>query len=149
MISEDRSDHEGYVLSYPQPGAPPLKVKIKHANFLTMQHIVHSATPKAILEALENDDQPLITSRHLAVPGPVTDWIQDWVVKLRSAEDDIHVRRTPCTLTLARPRIAEKSLPKMLLKRHQTLLLYALLCWTVKGTIANYGGPYGIDLARS
>ena len=89
MISEDRSNHEGYVLSYPQPGAPPLKVKIKHANFLTMQHIVHSATPRAILEALENNDQDLIYNWTSTVPGPVTDWIQDWVVRLRSAEDDI------------------------------------------------------------
>ncbi len=89
VAGEDRSNHEGYVLSYPQPGAPPLKVKIKHANFLTMQHIVHSATPRAILEALENDDQTLIYKWTSTVPGPVTDWIQDWVVRLRSAEDDI------------------------------------------------------------
>jgi RNA ligase len=87
VTTEDRPNHEGYVLSYPVSGAPPLKVKIKHENFLAMQKIIHSATPRAILDALENNRHDQITAWVKGVPGPVTDWIQDWVDRFSMAHN--------------------------------------------------------------
>jgi RNA ligase len=52
VINEDRKGFEGYVLSWPRAGQTPLKVKVKHASFLLLQKISHSATPKTILQYL-------------------------------------------------------------------------------------------------
>lgn len=59
VISEDRSNKEGYVLNWPRPGHTPLKVKVKHDTFLALQKIAHSASPKNILQAMTEgkDDQ--------------------------------------------------------------------------------------------
>ena len=89
VVAEDRTNHEGYVLSYPISGAPPLKLKIKHENFLAMQAIVRSATPKAILEALETNQFNQITEWVKSVPGPVTDWIQSLVKRFTKAAANI------------------------------------------------------------
>lgn len=52
VINEDRSNKEGYVLSYPRVGQPPLKLKIKHDNFLKLQKLTHAVTVRTIFESL-------------------------------------------------------------------------------------------------
>lgn len=55
VLSENRTNHEGYVLTWPAagcPGRPPFRVKVKHEDFLRLQKIKNNATSKNILQAL-------------------------------------------------------------------------------------------------
>ena len=52
----DREGREGYIATWYRNGAPPLKVKIKHATFLKLQKIAHHTTPKTIFESLREPD---------------------------------------------------------------------------------------------
>lgn len=85
VCTEDRINHEGYVLTWTRTGESPLKLKVKHENFLAMQAIVHNATPKAILAALEDERYEQIKEWTTTVTGPVTNWIQGWVTRLTEA----------------------------------------------------------------
>lgn len=76
--AEDRENKEGYVLSWKRPGQSPLKVKIKHETFLKLQKIVHSATPKAILEAYMNKEYELIRSWEESASPELGAFVKEW-----------------------------------------------------------------------
>jgi RNA ligase len=85
ILAEDRSNAEGYVCSWPRPGQPPLKVKVKHPGFLKLQKVVHAATPKAILEMLTSGDVDQLNDWMNNLPAsPLVVWIQDWVCKFNA-----------------------------------------------------------------
>ena len=129
VVAEDRPNHEGYVLSYPVPGAPPLKLKIKHENFLAMQRIVHSATPRAILDALEADRFNQITEWVKGVSGPVTDWIQGWVERFTKAAADVASRAYLLYLQAGRSSPTRKDFAKLVIETAPELssICFALL----------------------
>lgn len=52
VVNEDRPNKEGYVLSYPRAGQTPLKIKVKHENFLKLQKLVHAITVRSIFESI-------------------------------------------------------------------------------------------------
>lgn len=81
VLNEDRKNAEGYVLSWPLPGQPPLKVKIKHESFLVLQKVVHAATPKAILEALVFGNVDLLNTWIGQTNNQLGQWVQEWVAK--------------------------------------------------------------------
>lgn len=76
--AEDRDNKEGYVLSWGRPGQPPLKVKVKHQTFLKLQKIVHSATPKAILEAYMNREYDLVRSWEESASPELGAFVKEW-----------------------------------------------------------------------
>lgn len=82
IINEDRQNREGYVLSWPRPSQPPLKIKVKHQSFLDLQKIVHAATPKAILEALESRNIDVLNTWIGQTNEPVGMWVKNWVTRL-------------------------------------------------------------------
>lgn len=78
VLDEDRSNKEGYVLSWPRPGQTPLKVKVKHETFLKLQKIVHAATPKNILDALKANDYAAITLWKESTSPELSLFVQKW-----------------------------------------------------------------------
>jgi hypothetical protein len=56
LVLANRPNKEGFVLSWDVPGQVPIKVKVKHEDFLRLQKLVHDATPKNILQALIDHD---------------------------------------------------------------------------------------------
>ena len=129
VVAENRTNHEGYVLSYPIPGEPPLKLKIKHENFLSMQKIVHSATPRAILDALEADRFNQITEWVKDVSGPVTDWIQGWVGRFTKAAADISTKACLLYLQAGLNSTTRKDFAKLVIETAPELssICFALL----------------------
>lgn len=81
VLNEDRKNAEGYVLSWPRAGQPPLKIKVKHPSFLDLQKIVHAATPRAILDALMHSNVDLLNSWIGQTNDQLGQWVQSWVVK--------------------------------------------------------------------
>lgn len=81
VLLEDRPNKEGYVCSWPRPGQPPLKVKIKHSGFLALQKVVHAATPKAILEALTAGNVSLLDTWIGQTNDPIGQWVKSWVTQ--------------------------------------------------------------------
>lgn len=81
VVLEDRKNKEGYVLSWPRPGQPPLKVKVKHPGFLSLQKVVHAATPQAILDALISGDVDLLNTWIGQTDAPIGQWVKSWVTK--------------------------------------------------------------------
>lgn len=81
VLNEDRKNAEGYVVSWPRAGQPPLKIKVKHPSFLDLQKIVHAATPKAILEALVSKNVNILNTWIGQTNDQLGQWVQGWVVK--------------------------------------------------------------------
>lgn len=82
VVAENRPDHEGYVLTWRRPGKPPLKVKVKHLEFLTYQKLVHSTTAKTVFEALRDGRADLIEQwQNLVTPylrSAVSEWVMNY-----------------------------------------------------------------------
>lgn len=85
VLLEDRENKEGYVLSYPRKGLPPLKIKVKHETFLKLQKIVHNATPKSILEALIDGDRELIQTWIDGANPDLSEFVSGWTARLIEA----------------------------------------------------------------
>lgn len=78
VLDEDRHNKEGYVLSWRRPGQSPLKVKVKHETFLKLQKIVHAATPRNILDALEANDYKAIELWKTSTSPELSIFVQRW-----------------------------------------------------------------------
>jgi hypothetical protein len=77
-LLEDRPNTEGYVISWLRKGQSPIKVKVKHEGFLKLQKIVHSATPKAILQALRDNRPDLIYDWISTSNVELASYVQTW-----------------------------------------------------------------------
>lgn len=84
VLNEDRPNTEGYVLSWTQVGTTPLKVKIKHESFLSLQKIVHNATPKTILEALADDRVEQVDSWMNTPSRELNQFVRGWFARFSS-----------------------------------------------------------------
>lgn len=96
VINEDRKNREGYVLSWPVAGKPPLKIKVKHESFLALQKIVHAATPKAILEALSSKNVDVLNTWIGQTNDQLGMWVKEWVTKFNFRYANILLK---CKLT--------------------------------------------------
>ncbi len=85
VLNEDRPNAEGYVLSWPRPGQTPLKIKIKHETFLTLQKIVHNATPKSMLKLLIDGKEAEIAAWMETPSKEVNDFVQGWFSRFTAA----------------------------------------------------------------
>jgi RNA ligase len=92
VLSEDRPNTEGYVLSWPRPGQTPLKVKVKHETFLKLQKIVHAATPKAILEALMAGELELIDTWQNSASDELAAFVCVWTTEFLGNYGNILVK---------------------------------------------------------
>lgn len=92
VIKEDRPNKEGYVLSWTRPGQPPLKVKVKHENFLALQRVVHAATPKAILQCLKDGDTAVLNTWINHTNEPIGRWVQGWMARFNFKYGEVLVK---------------------------------------------------------
>lgn len=81
VLNEDRPNKEGYVLSWPVKGKPPLKIKVKHETFLKLQKIVHAATPKNILEEMAKGNREIIETWKNSLSPELADFVREWSEK--------------------------------------------------------------------
>lgn len=91
VLNEDRPGTEGYVLSWPCEGQTPLKIKIKHDSFLTLQKIVHNATPKTILEALIEGREGDVEAWMHTSSDDLNQFVRGWFSRFTSAYGNIMV----------------------------------------------------------
>lgn len=96
VIEEDRVNYEGYILSWFRAGREPLKVKVKHPQFLKWQKIVHETTAKNVFQALRAGDMEKLESwMNLSSPylrSTVKEWTDNFNAeyqKIRKAASDI------------------------------------------------------------
>lgn len=89
ILAQDRPNTEGYVLSWRRPGQSPLKVKVKHPGFLSLQKVVHAATPKAILEHLKDGNTDLLDTWIGQTNDVLGKWVQEWVAKFNGVYGEI------------------------------------------------------------
>jgi RNA ligase len=76
LLKLDRDNKEGYVVSWPLVGKPPLKVKIKHPTFLKNQKFLHNMTAKKILAALSTSSIPTDIANY---PQHIQNYVKEWV----------------------------------------------------------------------
>jgi RNA ligase len=50
----ERTNEEGYVLTWYKSGAPPFRLKVKFADYLRLHRMVTGVSPKRVLEVLQN-----------------------------------------------------------------------------------------------
>jgi RNA ligase len=55
-LAENEKNAEGYVLAWDRPGTTPLRVKVKFADFLALQRLLHHTGPKEILDYLRRPE---------------------------------------------------------------------------------------------
>lgn len=87
-ILATRPNAEGYVLSWPKAGQPPLKIKIKQPDFVELHKLVHQATPKMIFDMVVAGDNVVEMAERL--PDHVSGLILDWARKYYAEYDRIH-----------------------------------------------------------
>lgn len=95
-ILHNRPNAEGYVLSWSRPGCTPIKVKVKFADFLRLQRIVHDATPKHIFEALSEGDGGKLVDWIANTNPQLRQFIKDWMHKL----NEEYARILKCSSTI-------------------------------------------------
>jgi hypothetical protein len=133
VLTEDRENKEGYVLSYPRPGQTPLKLKVKHETFLKMQKIVHNATPRNVYEALVAQDHDLL-DKWINTPDPTLNmFVQTWASKFIGAYGHA-VNRAKLLVQNARLRNYEKreAAEFFLLPENRGLASIAFAIWDDK-----------------
>lgn len=79
-MTQDRPNREGYVATWYQPGRTPIRVKIKHQEFLNLQKIAHHTTPKTIFNALRSGDQIMIAEALKFGSSYLQDQVKVWMV---------------------------------------------------------------------
>jgi hypothetical protein len=101
VLGEDRTNAEGYVLSWPRPKLPPTRIRVKFPRFLKLRKLFYAAKPKAILEALRKKDISTLegwqeTSNQL-FSANVTKWISTFSqaygeIRLQAVQATLHAR---------------------------------------------------------
>jgi RNA ligase len=87
-ILTSRPNAEGYVLSWPRLGKPPLKIKVKQPDFVELHKLVHQATPRMIFDMIvAGEDVKAIADR---LPSHVSTQILQWVNNYQEEYDMIH-----------------------------------------------------------
>jgi RNA ligase len=88
--AENNLNEEGYVLTYDKGrDAPPLKIKVKFADYVRLHRILTGLNPKAIWEMLEAGQNEAIDAilTDPTMPAPFIAWFGGWVEQLRSRYD--------------------------------------------------------------
>jgi RNA ligase len=77
LVSEDQGNREGYVVSYhTTPTKPPVKVKIKFADYVRLHRIVTGMNPKSVWEMLSSGGN--VDALLEDTPEHFQKWLQRW-----------------------------------------------------------------------
>jgi RNA ligase len=76
LAAENTPNAEGYVLTWPNPGTPPFKVKVKFEEYFRLHRLLTGITPKAIWENLRDGLYTTWMTDH--VPEHYAVWINYW-----------------------------------------------------------------------
>jgi RNA ligase len=83
LKNDNIENEEGYVISYPQIGKDPLKVKVKMADYVRLHRVVTGMNPRSVWEMLKaGKDMREFESGY---PAPFIDWLTKWRVNLETA----------------------------------------------------------------
>lgn len=84
-LHANRPNFEGFVISYPQPGRDPIKVKVKLDEYVRLHRIITGLNPRSVWECLR-DDSPLPSGD---LPTNFVEWLESWEKKLNSEYNSI------------------------------------------------------------
>jgi RNA ligase len=85
--AENNLNEEGYVLTYTTlADVPPLKIKVKFADYVRLHRILTGLNPKAIWEMLEAGQNEAIDTiiADPTMPAQFIEWFAGWVGQLRA-----------------------------------------------------------------
>jgi len=85
--AENNLNEEGYVLTYDKGrDVPPLKIKVKFADYVRLHRILTGLNPKAIWEMLEAGQNEAIDTilADPTMPAPFIAWFSGWVEQFRA-----------------------------------------------------------------
>jgi RNA ligase len=84
-------NEEGYVLTWDNPGKPPLKVKVKFEDYVKLHRIVTGMNPKTIWEMLssgqEEEIKKLLSDN--SYPNGFRLWLHNWYLQLMGNFNDL------------------------------------------------------------
>lgn len=113
-MTYDRPNKEGYVAVWYRDGQTPLRVKIKHQEFLKLQKIAHHTTPKTIFQALRDEPKYSgIIDEALQFGSPfLQSQVKDWIKQFndeytRLITDARELFKHALTCTTGRKEFAE------------------------------------------
>lgn len=78
-LTSDKTNFEGFVMTYPRPGTWPIKVKIKLDDYKRLHKLITGVTPQQIWETLHD---PMVPWLGNTVPDHFRDWAVKWRDKL-------------------------------------------------------------------
>ena len=84
-----RPNREGFVMSFARSGKPPLKVKIKHDDFLRLQRIAHYTTPKVVFEYCKLGNWDEINTVIRDASPYLSNQVKEWVTNYQNEYDRI------------------------------------------------------------
>jgi RNA ligase len=132
VLNEDRRNAEGYVLTWPRRGQPPLKIKVKHPSFLQLQKIVHAATPKAILEALTMGNTELLHEWVGQTNDQLGAWVQGWIAKFNGRYANILLKcKMTTTIALRRSESRKEFAQYVHAQEHEMENVHASVCFAM------------------
>jgi RNA ligase len=93
-LAENEKNAEGYIFAWDRPGTTPLRVKVKFADFLALQRLVHHTGPKEILDYLRRPELRCYLDEALDPVRSHPEFIkytEKWIERFKSAYYDIEV----------------------------------------------------------
>lgn len=83
IVAENEVGREGYVLSYhSEELKPPVKVKVKFADYVRLHRVVTGMNPKSVWEILSSNGS--LSSLFDGTPQHFQDWLSHWEAKLEN-----------------------------------------------------------------
>jgi RNA ligase len=125
----DRGNHEGFVVTYPRVGKPPLKLKVKHKTFLKHQKLVNGVSPANLLKLLSNEQTEECEYLYKALPAHVSTHMADWEQKYRSEYKHILAHTTVLVHDILKDLTTRKEAAEFLLQTKNRP--YASICFSM------------------
>ena len=135
-----RPNREGFVMSFARSGAPSLKVKIKHEEFLRLQKIAHYTTPKVVFEYVRDGNYTEINDVvRLASPW-LSHQVKEWVTNYQDAYEKVSKDARYCvTMRSSNARRGKSTRPISTSRMSSRCRRCASTSWTRRTTRSRSG----------
>lgn len=89
-LANNLPNEEGYVLTWPVQGKPPLKVKVKFEDYVKLHRTVTGMNPKTVWEMLSNGQDAEVKEllEDDAYPDQFRLWLRNWYMQLMGDFND-------------------------------------------------------------
>ena len=119
-LAEDKTNKEGYVLTWKPMSLPALRVKVKFAEYVRLHKLLTGVSPKAIWEVLAKDRLEGLMKMTEGTPMEFNMWVDKWTRRMQADKRDIETRAIRvylefiCSLDIKlSDRLSEREMRKM------------------------------------